>query len=119
MSPSTHQVSEALCGALLAAMRSGPATQEGCDSILHRAGAALYSLLAAHPVDGRGRCRSCRGHRWRGRRRQVCLIFLETHYWLRQPSHIVQAHLVAEWGLDVATPRGTADPKITTGGQGA
>lgn len=60
MSPSTHQVNEALRGALLAAVRPGPGAQEEIDSILHRAGATLYSLMADHPVNQRGRCRSCR-----------------------------------------------------------
>ncbi|HEY6423750.1 MAG TPA: hypothetical protein VIY28_10985 [Pseudonocardiaceae bacterium] len=36
--------------------------------------AGLYALLTAHPVDGRGRCWSCRRPGWLGRRRR-CASF--------------------------------------------
>lgn len=61
--------------------------------------AALDSLLAAHPVDRRGRCRSCRDTGWLGRRRRVCSVFQNAHYWLRQPADRVQDHLAGELGM--------------------
>ncbi|MGQ0718320.1 MAG: hypothetical protein ACT4NP_13630 [Pseudonocardiales bacterium] len=75
--------------------------------------AGLYSLLAAHPVDRRGRCRSCRGPGWLGRRRQVCMVFQKAHYWLRQPAHRLQAHLASELGVDLPPLPDAADPEAT------
>jgi hypothetical protein len=113
-SMSVHQASYdrlrgALRGAMRAAVESGPG---GC-LIECRASAALDSLLAAHPVDGEGRCWSCRGPGWLWRRPGVCLVFLEAHYWLRQHTHRVQAHLAAELGVDIAAPLNPADREIT------
>ncbi|MGH3755272.1 MAG: hypothetical protein ACRDRP_21770, partial [Pseudonocardiaceae bacterium] len=51
---------QALHGVLVAAVASGPGGPSGIDSVQSRACAALYALLVAHPVDRRGRCRSCR-----------------------------------------------------------
>ncbi|MGH3925386.1 MAG: hypothetical protein ACRDTT_21435, partial [Pseudonocardiaceae bacterium] len=51
---------EALHGVVVAAMESSTGAAGGVDSIQSRACAALYALLMAHPVDRRGRCRSCR-----------------------------------------------------------
>lgn len=75
------------------------------------AGAALDSLLAAHPVDKRGRCRSCRRPGWLARRRRKCLIFQKTHYWLRAPAYRVQAHLDSELGM--VAPASAAEPQVT------
>jgi hypothetical protein len=78
------------------------------------AGAALYSLLAAHPVDRLGRCRSCGGPGWLGRRRRVCVVFLKAHYWLRQPDvSLLLSHLASELGVDVPVPCGAPDPEAT------
>ncbi|MGH8574850.1 MAG: hypothetical protein ACREX8_20135 [Gammaproteobacteria bacterium] len=85
----------------------------GCDQVVCGAVAVVDSLLAAHPVDRRGRCRSCRYPGWLGRRPQVCVVFLQAHYWLRQPAHRVQAHLASELGVDVAPPPGAGDPEAT------
>lgn len=83
MSPSAHQVNEALRGALLAALRPGPGSQEEIDSILHRAGATLYSLMADYPVNQRGRCRSCRGPGTvLGLRRRRCRVHGKAQMWL-------------------------------------
>jgi hypothetical protein len=117
MSPTVHQTEHGLLcevlrgflvGEVDSAHRAGECGQVGCG-----AGAALYSLLAAHPLDRRGRCRSCGGPGWLGRRPRVCLVFRKAHYWLRQPTHIVRAHLVDELGVDVLGPRGAADPEAT------
>lgn len=75
--------------------------------------AGLYSLLAAHPVDRRGRCRSCRGPGWLGYRRQVCMVFQKAHYWLRQPAPRLQAHLASELGVDLPPVPDAADPEST------
>ena len=38
-----------------------------------------------------------------GRRRRVCLVFVQAQYWLRQPAHMVQIHLAKELGIERAT----------------
>ena len=63
------------------------------------AAAALDSLLAAHSVDARGRCRLCRGRRWWGRRRRVCMVFQKAHYWLRHPPGALPAPMAGELGI--------------------
>lgn len=85
----------------------------GCGRVVCGAVAALDSLLAAHPVDRRGRCRSCRRSGWSGRRARVCLVLQKSHYWLRQPAHRVQAHLASELGVDLAPLPEGADPEAT------
>jgi len=66
------------------AMRaSGPAG--GLRSVEYRVSAALEVLLAAHPVDQRGRCTLCQNPGTGfGFRRPPCLIYLTARYWLRQ-----------------------------------
>jgi hypothetical protein len=85
--PSAHQTSygwlrEVLRGAARAEVVSGPRIGTiGC-----RTTGALDALMTAHPVDRRGRCRSCRRPgRWFGRRRRTCLVYWTAHYWLFQP----------------------------------
>ena len=84
-----------------------------CVRVVWGAVAALDSLLAAHPVDRRGRCRSCQRPGWLRRRRWVCMVYVEARYWLRQPTHRVQAHLASELGMDPAPPPEAADPEAT------
>lgn len=92
-----------------------------CGRVGCAAGATLYSLLAAHPVDQQGRCRSCRGPGWLRRRRRVCMVFQKAHYWLRQPSHRVIAHLAGELGVTVPqslqTPAVSPTPRFPVGGR--
>jgi hypothetical protein len=83
----------------------------GCGQVGCGAGAALDSLLAVHPVDRRGRCRSCRRRRLLGR--GVCLVYVKAHYWLRQPTDRIQTHLATELGVDVPAPPGVVDPEAT------
>lgn len=62
-----------------------------------RTSAALYVLLRAHPVDTRGRCRSCRGRGGLpGRRRRVCRVYLAARYYLHQPDNVVLRHVATE-----------------------
>ncbi len=102
---------------LLAALRDvllnmvGPAHDlHGIDRVEFGACAGLYALLTPHPVDGRGRCWSCRRPGSLGRRPRVCLVLQKAHYWLRQPTHRLQAHLASELGVDVPSAPGAADP---------
>ncbi|MGH3801431.1 MAG: hypothetical protein ACRDTD_15110, partial [Pseudonocardiaceae bacterium] len=84
---------------------AGRCGRVGCGAV-----AALDSLLAAHRLDRRGRCRSCQRRGWLGRRRRVCLIFLAARYWLRQPAERVQTHLASELGVDLPS---SVDPETT------
>ncbi|MGH3916020.1 MAG: hypothetical protein ACRDTC_21820 [Pseudonocardiaceae bacterium] len=65
-------------------------------SVSWRACAALYSLVEEHPVDRRGRCRSCRGPGallgW-GRRR--CQVRVWACFWLHQPDETLLLGLLA------------------------
>jgi hypothetical protein len=73
----------------------------GIDRVEFGACAGLHALLIAHPVDDRGRCSSCRPG-WLAHRRQVCMIYQKAHYWLRQPTHLLQAQLAGELGVDLS-----------------
>jgi hypothetical protein len=113
----TYQTSH---GLLLAVLRDVLLDVVGSAHDLHGIGrvefgacAGLYALLAAHPVDGRGRCWSCRDPGWLGRRPRVCVVYRKAHYWLRQPTDRLQAHLASELGVDVAAPPSAAEPKTT------
>lgn len=108
-----HDLLREMLRRFLVATAQSPRGVAGCDQVVYGAVAALDSLLAAHPVDRRGRCWSCRHSGWLGRRPAVCVVFLKAHYWLRQRAHRVQAHLVSELGVDVAAPSGASDPEAT------
>jgi hypothetical protein len=104
--PSAHQTSygwlrDMLRGAERAEVTSGP----GIGTMGYRATAALNALLAAHPVDQRGRCRSCRrpGALW-GRGRRTCLIYWTTRYWLLQPLEALRLRLDPELPVHVDAP---------------
>jgi hypothetical protein len=85
---------------LIAEVQSSPDVAR-CGPMACGAVAALDALLAAHPLDRRGRCRSCQRRGWLVRRRRVCLVFLEARYWLRQSTERVQAHLISELSVDL------------------
>jgi len=113
MSPNVHQTShellrETLRSALTAAADSGR-DDDGIGSTPCRAIAALYALLGAHPVDRRGRCRSCRGLRaLPGRRHRICRILVAARFYLYQPEDILLRLLASELNQH-ATPPPTAD----------
>jgi hypothetical protein len=76
MSTSVHQTSyDLMCRVLRQGLRdavqAGPGAAGGIGTVECQAVAALYLLLMDHPMDRRGRCRSCRrpgavfGPRWR------------------------------------------------------
>ena len=90
---------EALRSVLVAAAQPGSGG-EGIDSVQYRAGAALYALLADHPVDRRGRCRSCRRPGVvLGLRRRPCRVRSKAQMWLHLPGKLLQSFLVSELGL--------------------
>lgn len=98
---------EVLRGVLVAAVEPGPGTAGGMDSIQSRACAALYALLMAHPVDRRGRCRSCRRPGVvvlrLGRRR--CRVHGQARFWLlQQPAEFLSSRLASELGLTPLPP---------------
>ncbi|HKR51962.1 MAG TPA: hypothetical protein VJT72_20770 [Pseudonocardiaceae bacterium] len=106
-------------GLLRAALRDAPLDVVGSAHDLHGidrvefgACARLHALLIAHPVDDRGRCSSCHPG-WLAHRRQVCMIYQKAHYWLRQPTHLLQAHLAGELGVNLPPLPDAADPEAT------
>jgi hypothetical protein len=95
---SVHQLTygwlrEVLGSTVRVATESEPDSE--ADSVGYRASAALDALLAAHPVDKRGRCGSCRqpGAIFAVRRCR-CRVHLLASFWLRQPSRLLQAHFL-------------------------
>jgi hypothetical protein len=113
---SVHQTSYGwLCDALRGAAR-GEASGPGIDAIGCRATGALNALLAAHPVDRRGRCRSCRRPgALLGRGRRTCLIYWTAHYWLLQPVEALRFRLDPEVQVhgDASSPSHTVDRDVT------
>lgn len=91
--------------ALIAAVESKPGA---VGSVQHRAMAALYGLLLDHPIDRRGRCRSCRRPgAVLGRRRRRCRIHIEATYWLHQPDEeFLLSQLAREFDLADPPPSG-------------
>jgi hypothetical protein len=113
MSPNVYQTSyellretlrETLRDALAAAAGSGCG---GIDATTCRAGAALYALLGEHPVDRRGHCRSCRGLRALGRRRQACRVLVAARFYLYQPEDLLLRLLASELARLTTPPLST------------
>ena len=103
-------VCDALRGVLRRLAQAGPGAVEEIDSMLYRVSAVVYTLLLVHPIDRRGRCRSCRRPGTIiGLRRRPCRIHLKASYWLRcQPNDaILLSHLADELGLGTAPGAGT------------
>lgn len=102
---SYHMNCEALRTVLRAAMDSCRGDRSALGSVPCRAVAALYMLLLGHPVDRRGRCRSCRrpgavfGRRWRR-----CRVHGEASMWLHQPATFLCPHLARELELVSTEP---------------
>ena len=107
MNPSVPQTSyrllcEGLRRVLAGAVESGPSA---VGTIHSRAVAALYELLLNHPVDRRGRCRSCRRPgAVLGRARRRCRVRMAAAYWLHQPERFLLVHVARELGLPVPHP---------------
>lgn len=108
--PTVHQTSyDLLCEVLKALLwevvKSGAHHQVG--SVPFRASAALYALLMNHPVDRKGRCRSCRrpGALF-GRQRRRCRIYRSAHFYLRQPREFLLSHLAAEMEFRIPSSPG-------------
>ena len=101
-----------LCDALRETVHAGPGAVDWPGSIRYRASAVLYMLLLDHPIDRRGRCRSCRrSGAMIGLRRRPCRIYARASYWLlRQPDDTLLSHLANEVGEDSALLRGAANP---------
>ncbi|MGH3912100.1 MAG: hypothetical protein ACRDTC_01610 [Pseudonocardiaceae bacterium] len=90
-------VRERLRGVLGAVVESGPGAEHERGSVSWRACAALYSLVEEHPVDRRGRCRSCRRRGallWWVRRR--CQVRVWACFWLHQPDEALLGLLARE-----------------------
>ena len=114
--PSAHQASYGwLCDTLHGVARA-EAFGPGIGAIGCRASAALNALLAAHPVDRRGRCRSCRrpGALF-GRGRRTCLSYWTANYWLLQPVEALRFRLDPELQVhvDASSPSHTGDRDST------
>lgn len=111
-----HQlICELLRGVLRDAVQAGPGAAGGIGSVECQAVATLYLLLMDHPIDPRGRCRSCRrpgrvfGPRWRR-----CRVHAKAIVWLVQSDEALLLRLLAdEPGL--ATPDTTCCARTGTG----
>lgn len=101
-----------LCDALRETVHAGPGALDSPGSIRYWASAVLYMLLLDHPVDQRGRCRSCRrSGAMIGLRRRSCRVHAKASYWLlRQPDDTLLSHLANEVGEDSVLSRGAATP---------
>jgi len=118
MSTSVHQISyDLMCRVLRQMLRDAvqadPGAAGGIGTVECQAVAALYLLLMDHPIDQRGRCRSCRrpravfGLRWR-----CCRVYVKAVLWLRQPEEVLRRLLAHELGLVAPAP--PADPLPTS-----
>ncbi len=69
-------------------------------SVACQAAAALDALLLGHPIDRRGRCRSCRrpGAVLTLRRRR-CQVYVEAGFYLLGAGELLRTYLVRELGL--------------------
>ncbi len=96
-----------LCDALRETVHAGPGALDSPGSIRYWASAVLYMLLLDHPVDQRGRCRSCRrSGAMIGLRRRPCRVHARASYWLlRQPDDTLLSHLANEVGEDSVNRR--------------
>lgn len=112
---------ERLRGVLVDAVLAGHGA-DGIGSVSSQASAALYLLLMGHPVDGRGRCRSCRRPgAMLGFRRRRCRVHGEARFWLlQQPAEFLHSRLICELRLtdlpptqSSATPMAVDDPDDT------
>ncbi|MGH3871120.1 MAG: hypothetical protein ACRDSR_06310 [Pseudonocardiaceae bacterium] len=99
-----------LRGVLVDTIQARPGAAGGIDSLACQAIAALYALLMAHPVDRRGRCRSCRRPgAVLGFRRRYCRVHGAARVWFQQPEWFLHSRLVSELGLtDVPSEQGNA-----------
>lgn len=95
--------------ALRQTVRAGPSALDGGGSIRYRASALLYLLLLEHPLDERGRCRSCPGL-MTGLRPRPCQVHLRaSDVLLHYPDEaLLLAHLAEELGASRAPPGSAA-----------
>lgn len=57
-------------------------------------------MLLAHPIDWRGRCRSCRrSGAVLGLRRRPCRVYIDAGFYLLASGELLRTHLVCELGL--------------------
>jgi hypothetical protein len=108
--PTVDQTSHRLVfEALRRTVREGPGAPDSGGSIRYRASALLYLLLLGHPIDERGRCRSCPGL-MTGLRARPCRIHgkasdLLLHY---PDEALLLAHLAEELGASRVPPGSAA-----------
>lgn len=104
-------IGDALRGSLYKVVQAGLGAVEGIGSVQYQASAVLYTLLRDHPIDQRGRCRSCRRPgAIVALRRRPCRIYLRASYWmLWQPDEVLLSHLADELETDpVPSPGATS-----------
>jgi hypothetical protein len=93
---------------LVAAVESGNPARV-C-SVACQAVATMYTLLLGHPVDRRGRCRSCRRPgAVVGLGRHRCRVFIGAGFYLLNSGEFLCSHLARELGLPGPPTRETDD----------
>ncbi|MGH3719614.1 MAG: hypothetical protein ACRDRI_12420 [Pseudonocardiaceae bacterium] len=97
-----------VCEALRETVRAGPGALGRVGSIRYRASAVLYLLLLEHPIDRRGRCRSCFSVLI-GLRPRPCRIHVRASDWLLHHSdEALLPHLAREFGAGNVPSLGAA-----------
>ncbi|MGH4009971.1 MAG: hypothetical protein ACRDTH_17770 [Pseudonocardiaceae bacterium] len=74
----------------------------------------LHELLLEHPIDGQGRCQSCRRPgAVLGSRRRRCRVHIKARHWLHHPNTpFLLSQLASELGL-IVTGTVATDPEAT------
>jgi len=110
---------ESLRGVLWTVVEAGPGAGSGMGAVPWRACAALYTLVEGHPVDRRGRCRSCRrpgALLWWVRRR--CQVRIAACYWLHQPDQTLLLDLLTRELNQHPRPSPGAGGRVERSGSG-
>ncbi|MFN2496991.1 MAG: hypothetical protein ABR608_13960 [Pseudonocardiaceae bacterium] len=102
---SYQHLCEVLRGVLVDVVQAGRHAGTEMGAVPSRATAALYLILRNHPVDRRGRCRSCRRPgAWVGRRWRRCRVHGEARLWLHQPAEFLRPQLARELRAHLGPP---------------
>lgn len=96
---SYSRICQALRGFLVDAVESKD--HATVNTIAFQASATLYSLLLDHPINEKGRCRSCpRSTTGFGRRQRRCRVHLLAGFHMLYSGDFLLSHMASELGVD-------------------